>query len=141
MTTTFAAVAQHPFEPGVNIDAGTTGVKHTTSDAWAVKLRGMALINGIEGRVKYKLASAGGGAGSVTIELRIETSSGAVLLTKSVVVASGETETGIEEIDLGSVGGATGLKMVAEVTTEDSGETLDVFGQLETASPVIVGGC
>lgn len=138
--TKFAVKTGIGFEPAANVDLGSVAVGYATPSGWRHTLGGMAIINGLSAKLRYKLARSGG-AGAVDIEIRVKTGSGTVLHTETLNVAAGATVTGVAEVDVGAVSGGAPLLVDVNVTTADAGTSATLDTDMLYETPVVVSGC
>lgn len=127
-----------PNPEAVALDA--TGSAYTTPNDWAVKLGGLAHLQILEGRLVYDLRlNQDSAAGEANIELKHGST---VIQSETVDLSAGQRLTGVIDVDLTGINGASKLVASLNVTTAaDAGTTAEVFAALDLSGPLVVSGC
>lgn len=137
----FVHATQFSFEPmvsGLAIDS--TGVKHTTSNEWAPRLRDLAAAKHRRGQMRFKLAlNQGPTSGEITLRLK----AGSVTKHTEVVTLTSATEyQGLVDVDLSGVASDTQLKLEVDVTgAAGASTTAEVVAALDVSTIAITSSC
>lgn len=137
----FVHASQFQFEPfitGLAVDA--VGVKHTTSNEWAPRLRDLAAAKHRRGQMRFKIqtnqATAGG---EITLNLK----AGSVVKHTEVIALGATTSySGLVDVDLSGVAADTQIKLELDVTTAAAaGTTADLVAALDVSTIAITSSC
>jgi len=138
----FVHATQFLFEPlvsGLAIDA--VGVKHTTSNEWAPRLRDLAAAKHRRGQMRFKIVTNQDPAsGEITLNLK----AGSVTKhTEVIALGGGTVYQGLVDVDLSGVAADTQLKLEVDVTTASgaASTTAELVAALDVSTIAITSSC
>lgn len=138
----FVHAAQFHFEPLVNgLQVDAVGVIHTTSNAWAARLRDLAAAKHRRGELRYKmLMNQAPNSGEITLKLM---AGSVVKHTETITLTSATDYQGLVAVDLSGIAADTQLKIEAEVTTAAgvAATTADLVAALDVSTIAITSSC
>lgn len=138
----FVHAVQFHFEPlidGLAVDS--LGVKHTTSNAWAPRLRDLAAAKHRRGQMRYKIRT---NQDPVSGEITLNLKAGSVVKHSEVITLTSATEySGLVDVDLSGVAADTQLKMELDVTTAAgaASTTAELVAALDVSTIAITSSC